>query len=347
MYKVTVIGHFGEGLSSSDGQTIKTKTVTEGLEEYYGSERVCKVDTHGGIKTLLKAPFILKKAFTASDNVVILPAENGLRVFAPLCALWKRKHPGVKLHYMVIGGWLPSFVGKHRYLLGYLKDFDTIFVETSGMEKALAAMGFDNLAVMPNCKELNILKPEELTCSTREPFKLCTFSRVMKEKGIEDAVQAVTAVNTQYGREVYNLDIYGGVDSAQTEWFANLKETFPPYVRYMGVAPYDRSVHILKDYFALLFPTRFYTEGIPGTVIDGFAAGVPVISAKWENFGDMITEGATGLGYAFNDADGLKNALCLTAEHPEQLLSMKTNCLTEAEKYTPREVIRKACEHFA
>ncbi len=347
MYKVTVIGHFGEGLNSSDGQTIKTKTVTEGLEGYYGWECVCKVDTHGGIKTLLKAPFILKKAFAASENVVILPAENGLRVFAPLCAIWKRKRPNVKVHYMVIGGWLPSFVEKHRYLLGSLKAFDTIFVETSGMEKALAAMGFGNLAVMPNCKALNILKPEELTYSTREPFKLCTFSRVMKEKGIEEAVQAVRAVNTHYGREVYALDIYGGVDSAQTEWFAKLQETFPPYVRYMGVAPYDRSVHILKDYFALLFPTRFYTEGIPGTVIDGFAAGVPVISAKWENFENIITEGTTGIGYAFHDEDGLKNALFRMAEHPEQLLSMKTNCLKEAEKYAPWEVIRKACKHFA
>jgi len=347
LYKVTVIGHFGEGLSCSDGQTVKTKTVTEGLKEHYGSERVCKVDTHGGVKTLLKAPFILKKAFTESENVVILPAENGLRVFAPLCALWKRKRPGVKVHYMVIGGWLPSFVKKHRSLQSSLKAFDTIFVETSGMEKALAAMGFDNLAVMPNCKALKILKPEELICSTQEPLRLCTFSRVMKEKGIEEAVQAVAAVNARYGREVYTLDIYGGVDSGQTEWFAKLKETFPPYVRYMGVVPYHKSVQILKDFFALLFPTRFYTEGIPGTVIDGFAAGVPVISTKWENFGDMITEGITGLGYGFHDGDGLEIALCRMAEHPEQILSMKTNCLTEAVKYTPREVIRKACEHFA
>jgi hypothetical protein len=54
---------------------------------------------------------------------------------------------------------------------------------------------------------------------------------------------------------------------------------------------------VLKDYFALLFPTHFYTEGIPGTVIDAYAAGIPVISAKWESYSDVIDEGVTGIGY--------------------------------------------------
>lgn len=56
-----------------------------------------------------------------------------------------------------------------------------------------------------------------------EPLPLCTFSRVMKEKGIEDAVNAVKSVNKYFGRVVYTLDIYGQVDSNQTGWFDNLR----------------------------------------------------------------------------------------------------------------------------
>jgi len=44
------------------------------------------------------------------------------------------------------------------------------------------------------------------------PYKLCTFSRVLKEKGIEDAINAVIKVNTDCGREVCTLDIYGQID---------------------------------------------------------------------------------------------------------------------------------------
>lgn len=341
MYKVTVIGHFGEGQNSSDGQTIKTKTVAEELEKHYGLERVCRADTHGGIKTLLKAPSIVKKAFLSSENVMIMPAENGLRVFAPLCALWKKRCPNVKTHYVVIGGWLPAFVSRHKPLLSSLKQLDAIYVETSGMRNALAAMGLHNLVIMPNCKELEILKRDELSGCAAEPFRLCTFSRVMREKGIEDAVRAVEYVNNRYGREVYRLDIYGSVDSNQAEWFGNLKKSFPPYVQYMGVTPYDKSVAVIKNYFALLFPTRFYTEGIPGTIIDAFAAGVPVISTRWENFGDMIEDGMTGIGYGFQNADGLKHVLGLLAEQPEQIISMKTRCIAEAQKYLPKSVIKQ------
>mgnify|MGYP002519543662 CR=1 FL=1 len=31
-----------------------------------------------------------------------------------------------------------------------------------------------------------------------------------------------------------------------------------------------------------------YTEGVPGTIIDAYAAGLPIISAKWLNYGDIL-----------------------------------------------------------
>ena len=54
--------------------------------------------------------------------------------------------------------------------------------------------------------------------------------------------------------------------------------------RYCGIKDPKDSVKTLKNYFALVFPTRFYTEGIPGTIIDAYYAGVPVIASKWESF---------------------------------------------------------------
>lgn len=131
--------------------------------------------------------------------------------------------------------------------------FDGIYVETNTMRKALEIQGFNNVYVMPNFKDLNILKESELVYPNTEPYSLCTFSRVMKEKGIEDAVNAVKTVNEHFGRTVYTLDIYGQVDSAQTEWFNELENTFPSYIKYGGLVPFDKSVEVLKNYFALLF----------------------------------------------------------------------------------------------
>ena len=54
---VSVLGHFGEGKNLLNGQTVKTKIITEELQNRLGQEQVLKIDTHGGAKILLKAPF--------------------------------------------------------------------------------------------------------------------------------------------------------------------------------------------------------------------------------------------------------------------------------------------------
>lgn len=345
MKTACVIGHFGFGLDLLNGQTVKTKILSEELEKRF-PDGVLKIDTHGGIKSLIKAPFHVFKALKKCKNIVILPAHNGLRVYAPMLTLMRRFFKGRKLHYAVIGGWLAPYLESKKGLERCLKKFDGIYVETNTMKNALEAKGFANILVMPNCKELNILTPEELASDHSEPYKLCTFSRVMKEKGIEDAVNAVKAVNDKLGRTVYSLDIYGQVDAGQTEWFEELKKSFPDYVSYGGLVPFDKSVDVLKDYYALLFPTRFFTEGIPGTVIDAYAAGIPVVSAKWESFADIIDDGITGIGYTFGKADELTAMLENLSSFTQSIDSMRNNCLIKAEEYLPRVALNVMVERM-
>ena len=82
----------------------------------------------------------------------------------------------------------------------------------------------------------------------------------MREKGIEDAVNAVMLVNTGLGVQAFSLDIYGQADGAQNEWVDSLREKFPSYIVTVGVVSFDKSVDVLKDYFALLFPTYYDRE---------------------------------------------------------------------------------------
>lgn len=334
MKKVCVIGHFGFGKELLNGQTIKTKIVTEELERQLGKKQVMKIDTHGGIKSLLKLPFQTFTALKKCDNIIIFPAHNGLRIITPVLSL-ENKLFHRKLHYAVIGGWLPNFVENRRFLKKLLQHFDYIYVETSTMKKALEKQGFRNIVIMPNCKKLRILDETELVYNTSEPYKLCTFSRVMKEKGIEDAINAVKSVNNKMGRIAYKLDIYGQVDSEQIEWFEALKKKFPEYVRYKGLVPFDKTVDVVKNYYLLLFPTRFYTEGIPGTIIDAYAAGVPVVASRWESFSDIIYEEKTGIGYEFKNNKELINMLLFILQNTTTIDTMKRCCLAMCEEYMP------------
>ena len=339
MKKVSVIGHFGYGLECLDGQTIKTKIVTKELEKIFGREQVKTFDTHGGVKTLLKAPVQGWKALQGAKNVLMLPAHNGLRVFGRLLPFLRGFFPDRKIHYVVVGGWLPVFLEKRKGLARVLKKFDALYVETKTMQKALERMGFSQVFVMPNCKELTPAVKEDLVYQMQKPYKLCTFSRVMKEKGIEDAIEAVKAANEKIGETAFSLDIYGQVDGAQTEWFDSLQKEFPPYIQYDGLVSFDKSVDVLKNYFALLFPTYYHGEGFAGTLIDAYSAGVPVIASDWKYNPEIVSEDV-GFVFPTRDVDAFAEILCRIYADNSLINDKKEACLARSRQYLPENAMQ-------
>lgn len=336
MSRVAVIGHFGVGLDLANGQTIKTKIVTEAIEKNIG-EKVLIIDAHGGVKAIIPVILGCIKALKNCDNIILMLTENGLKVTVPILSIFNRFYKK-RIHYIVIGGWLPKFLEKQELLEKQLKTFFKIYVETNTMKKRLEEKGFENIVVMPNCKELTILDKESLVYQNEEPLKICTFSRVMKEKGIGDLVKIVKEINCDKKR--IELDIYGQIDAQQTEWFNELKNDFPDFIHYGGTIPFDKSVETLKNYFMLIFPTRFYTEGIPGTIIDGYAAGIPVLSAKWESYSDVVDENKSGVGYEFNNVKSLKNKLLYCVNNPEIVNEMKEYCLFKSKEFTIEQAMK-------
>ena len=114
----------------------------------------------------------------------------------------------------------------------------------------------------------------------------------------------------------------------------------PEYIKYMGVVSQDKIVDTLSRYFSLLFPTRFYTEGVPGTIIDAYASGLPVIAAKWQSYKDIIEEDITGFAYEFGNTDELESSLYQTLKNPSLINSLRENCRQYAKRYSADEAIK-------
>lgn len=335
MNKVGVCGHFGEGKKLLNGQTVKTKMLTKELNNVFGSGTVQILDTHGWKKNPIKLLINCFNLIRKCENIIILPAKNGVKVFVPLFLILKKLFFKRKLHYVVIGGWLPEFIVEKHSLINKLKQFDGIYVETHSMVDALEEMGIKNGIYLPNFKRLDILTETSIIYSEHEPYKLCTFSRVMKEKGIEDAINAVKKINSQFDGVKFTLDIYGQIDENYKERFNELQKEFPEYISYKGLVNFDDSVKVLKDYFALLFPTYYEGEGFAGTILDAFAAGVPVIATDWKYNAEIISQNYNGIIYNGKLEEILFNIL----DHPEKIREMKKNCLQTARKYDPQNTI--------
>ena len=343
MSRICVCGAFRLWDVPKGGQEVKTCILTDALEAKYG--KIYRVDTLAKNSRFLM-PFQLVWGMMTCKDIIILPAHNGLVVLSKFLTLLNTIFDR-RLHYSVIGGWLQDLLPEHPDVIKALHKFTSIYVETQTMMDALQKLGFTNVCVVPNCKPLSILKRGQMPKMYTEPYKLVTFSRVTEKKGIGTAADLVMKLNEKYDREVFTLDIYGPVDPGEDKgWFAEQQKHFTGAITYKGNVPFNKSVEILSGYFALLFPTQYYTEGIPGTIIDSYAAGVPVISARWKSYADVVIEGVTGLGYEFNTNVDFERILESIVADPSIVARLKDGCIKKAEDFLPENAIKPLFERI-
>jgi Glycosyltransferase len=346
MKEVGICGAFGDGKAFSGGQPVKVKMIIEEMQRVYGINEVKTVNTWAWKRNPLKLLLGIFLLTLNCKNIIILPARNGVQIIIQLF-LFANRIFSRNIHYIVVGGWLPAIIKNNNKLKKQIGKLRGIYVETKSMLKELEEIGLNNVIYMPNCKRLEVLDDSELVYNLKEPYRVCYYSRITPDKGIEDAINAIQEINKRINRTVYILDIYGPVHYIYRKKFLELQKSFPDYIRYCGVKEPYESVNILKNYFLQLFPTHFLTEGVPGSIIDSYFAGVPVLAPYWNSYKDVIDENETGIGYKFNDYSALVAALVDIAENPQKIVSMKRNCIQKAKIYMPDSVIRDFIQYLS
>ena len=265
----------------------------------------------------------------------MLPAQRGIRILTPLFLIFnlffKRK-----LHYVVIGGWLPQLIENNFLLKRMLMNFTGIYVETKMMQNML---NMNNIFVLPNFKKIIVLDEKDLIYNDNEPFKLCTFSRVMKEKGIEDAINIVKTINCIAKRNIVMLDIYGQINASYLKEFEKIKKDFPEFISYKGEVNFTKSTEVLKEYFLLLFPTFYDGEGFPGTIIDAFSSGLPVVASNWKYNSEIIEHDKTG--YLYKDMDEFKTIIQRLCANPMIVRNLKSNCIKKVKEYDSERLVKQ------
>ena len=342
--KIAIIGHFGGDKDFFDGQTVKTKILFDELSKAIDWE-IKKVDTYLNKTNKIKLLFVTFKCLFSCKKIIILVSGNGMKLFFPLLFFFA-KFFHKDIYHDVIGGNLDKNVNKNPKYIKYLNSFKYNWVETENLKTRLQNEGVTNCEVIPNFKRLKTVELSDSSFEFDEPYRFCTFSRVIKEKGISDAVIAVDNINKQHKRIICKLDIYGVIDENYNEEFFDLLKGKEHYVKYCGIVPYDESVETLKSYYGLLFPTFWKGEGFPGTVVDAFSAGLPVIATDWNCNKEIITDLVDGIIYPSDTVKTLRDAIEWSVENKTLFLAMKEKCLEKARKYQPDEYIKTIIERI-
>lgn len=338
MKKIGILGHFGGKEEFFDGQTVKTKVLYEELSRVEGI-KLYKADTYYVRRNPFKYMFQTVKMLLLCESVIVLLSRPGMRIMFPFLYYWKKLFK-VKIYHDVIGSTLEKCVDRYKHWRKYLSSFEANWVEFQSMCDGLTEQGVENVSVLPNIKRLEAISGFDEECFWKKPVKFCTFSRVIKEKGITDAVETICKINEEYGETVAKLDIYGPVYEDYKEEFESLKKCFGDSIRYCGIIDFNSSVDTLKNYDALLFPTFFIGEGFPGTVIDCYHSALPVIATDWNANKEIIKDGITGILYPNDKFKDLSEAVKWAIENSREMIQMKWNVLEEVKKYDADTLIK-------
>jgi len=198
--KIFICGNFGYKNNQIDGQTIKTRQLKDVMIKKIGRDNIVYI----------------KRNIKNSNHLIILPGSNGLRVLLPLFIRWKKKLK-IDIRYVVIGGWLPDFLEKKKKYLSLCKKLDKIYVETKFMKQKLMGMGLQNVGILTNFRQFSFTRKS--INKVKGSLKLVYFSRILKEKGIELAIESVNRINKKYGKKIIEFDIYGPIDNKYRKEF--------------------------------------------------------------------------------------------------------------------------------
>lgn len=339
--KITIVGYYGKADDQPCGQTVKVRTLYEAMVQYAPEVKVEIADTRFLSSNPLRMVWLLLKCILTSDKIIFLPAHRG-RLYMFAFFYYAKKLLHLDIYHDCIAGSLDKELEKHSNWKKYLNSFVVNWMENPLQVERLREQGITNAHYLPNFKFLKPLSKNESKAFSHEqyPLRFCTFSRVEPKKGIEDALRAMRYVNDVIPHTAV-LDVYGPIQQGEKEWFEGLLREYANELNYKGFVAPNTSVNTLAPYFAMLFPTQYYTEGMPGTIVDAMFAGVPVVSRRWKWCDNMITSGYNGIVYDFEKPEALNEILLEICRNPKTITDMKRNCLIEAEKYAVEPNIRK------
>ena len=341
--KIGLIGVGGKGARFATGQAVKSRTLLKWLRETYGPDQVMFANIDSAKKHPVRVLKNMLTALSQCENIIFMPGQN-IEVFAPVLRLldlpFRRK-----VQYIVTGGDLAEVIKKRPLLLKPIAGFAGTHVQAVKLRDELRSMGIARAEYLPNCRDY--VPAARIDHWDRTPVRVCTYSRVTKEKGILDAIEICKKANALLEKKVFVLDVYGKMyDDFKPEFQAALAKN-KGLVRYGGVKKPEETVEVLRSCFAILFPTYFECECFAGTALDAFSARIPIIANDWLYNSEAIRSGTDGFIYPFRDNDAAAAILAKLYSDKELYARIQQGCEESMRRFSTENVMGEFARHLS
>lgn len=334
MKKILVIGAFGYGCNQLDGQTIKTRSVYQLIKQRHDG-KLAYIDT----LELKKKPWIgfrMLYLLATCNTLILLPCLNNLTLLFPIF-FYMSTLCRFNIVSICIGGWqVEYFMGDEKFgahpkqmkmskkIKGFLPEMEKVNTDL------IKQCGFTNTEVFPNFRKYT---RDDQIITNEKGLRLVFMARVTKLKGYDVIFDSLEFIRKNCPNTT--VDFYGWMSEEDKEDFLAKVEANKDIVKYKGLLSPDKIHSTLLNYDLMLLPTKYYTEGFPGTVLDSYIAGIPVIVSEWKHSHEFVNNGVTGIIVPFeNNQIYFNEAIFKLYKDRDMLTRMKYAAYQEAEKYS-------------
>lgn len=298
--EICILGAFAFRSPYYDGQTIKTRNLlsllqNKGVDVSYFDTQDLKFNRFSIIK-------LLRKIITCK-TLYYLPAQNNLEYLFPIIYLISILSK-TKIQYFVVGGWLVEFLHDKPAHRKKLSKIGGIHCETRFMKDALEKKyNFNNVDVFPNFRVSDFMPTPY---HEEGKLKLVFLARVVKMKGIDTIFSLCEKIRDECLSDNITIDFYGPRQDYENdkdgskEFFDNNIQKFN-FAKYCGTLSPSNINSTLEKYDVMLLPTHYYTEGLPGSILDAYMSGIPIIVTKWKYATEFVEDGKSGIIIPFED----------------------------------------------
>ncbi|MEX1122636.1 MAG: glycosyltransferase [Balneolales bacterium] len=221
---------------------------------------------------------------------------------------------------------LPNEFGwKSRYKK-LIEKADHCIAGSMDMKKNLISLGFDEsrIEIIKLGMDIESVKFEH---RTNVESKLMMIGRMVEKKGFEYAIKATSILKKQ--GLPFQLDLYG--DGPLSDSLKQLCRDLDveAEVIFHGTTNNETIVKELYKHDCLLVPSVQSAdgdrEGIPQTIVEGMASGIPVIGSTHAGIPELVENKVTGLVVNERNAEELARSIQLLKENPELVATISTN----------------------
>jgi glycosyltransferase involved in cell wall biosynthesis len=193
------------------------------------------------------------------------------------------------------------------------RDADALVAVSNGLrEYAFETTPDLPINVIPNAIELSVFTPPRHRHHDG-PVRLLFVGRFNAFKNVETLLEAVSCLK-EMGVNNFELQLIGdGERRANLERLAVEKE-LTRYVKFLGWV--DRAAIVDRYRQADLFVTATTWEGMPNTVLEGMACGLPVVATRASGLDELVWEGVNGYLVDINDPVALAERLADLIDNP-------------------------------